>query len=413
MYQELRDLFSKSKVFEYFECSKISLGSDINMSTLREDPIAKFIVFPYEFLDPKDLKAHSRTGLTEIVPVASSKLRYPLIELFSTLPDLAPKLVELNGAHCPTGSINCPKWTTMRLVDINAILQYDRTIIVHNILDPFDKVYVVYIGKRSQKITKAHWHNWLMFCKSEVIKFKDNVVKMWKSIPDSKIPSMIDLSSRISVEWAMRNNVPVSDYYNTHYKPYLPDNYFKKVLFPQRSGVDIQQVKLAPSSRYSVTPPDQAEQIAKIAFDLIPAKNRSKAIITDATANVGGNTIAFAKYFSKVNSVEIDSDVAECLQSNIRLYGHGNSVKVIISDYTKVYKDLQQDVVFMDPPWGGLLYKYQPRISLTLGSVDIFDIIQDLKVPIVLKAPSNAVIKIKPDRTYDISNYKLHIFRKR
>ena len=62
------------------------------------------------------------------------------------------------------------------------------------------------------------------------------------------------------------------------------------------------------------------------------------------------------------------------------------------ADYTKIYDTLHQDVVFIDPPWGGPSYKKKKSVKLQLSNIPLYKIIQNLSNRvklIVLKTPTN------------------------
>jgi len=96
---------------------------------------------------------------------------------------------------------------------------------------------------------------------------------------------------------------------------------------------------------------------------------RTDLTITDGTANVGGNVISFANMFEKVNAVEIDRTNFKALENNILAYELQN-VDVFHGDYTKMLLSLKQDVVFLDPQWGGVGYKQHKQLDLSLGGKD-------------------------------------------
>ena len=70
-------------------------------------------------------------------------------------------------------------------------------------------------------------------------------------------------------------------------------------------------------------------------------------------------------------------------------------VNVFHASYIDMMQELDQDIVFLDPPWGGPDYKWKPAINLKLGPLTLTDIIQYLyeKKPrtqyVVWKAPNN------------------------
>ena len=78
---------------------------------------------------------------------------------------------------------------------------------------------------------------------------------------------------------------------------------FVKSKFPEKNGVNYSKILVSKIGDYSITRPKFANEISK----LIKSKlSNKKFTITDATAGMGGNTLSFANYFDKVNSVEYD-----------------------------------------------------------------------------------------------------------
>jgi len=105
--------------------------------------------------------------------------------------------------------------------------------------------------------------------------------------------------------------------------------------------------------------------------------NYEDLTITDATAGIGGNTFSFAEFFKNVNAVEIDSKVFGMLKNNITKCKY-NNVNLINTDYIDIMYNLKQNIVFLDPPWGGRGYKKFDKILLKLSMIDIEDICYNL-----------------------------------
>jgi len=106
-------------------------------------------------------------------------------------------------------------------------------------------------------------------------------------------------------------------------------------------------------------------------------------IVTDATASVGGNTIAFAKHFEHVHSIELDPGRKKMLDQNIKLLGLTN-VTTHQGYGQEIAATLTQDVIFFDPPWGTDYKKYNIgtlRLSLngSSGEVEFEQIIVDCR----------------------------------
>ena len=123
-------------------------------------------------------------------------------------------------------------------------------------------------------------------------------------------------------------------------------------------------------------------------LDIIKLYTTKDSIVTDATAGIGGNSIIFASYYKIVNCVEIDKIAFKTLKSNLK---HYINCKFYENNYTNICKTLNQDVIFLDPPWD-LNYKNKKESSLELSNVPIKNIIENLHNNcklIVLKCPMN------------------------
>jgi hypothetical protein len=165
------------------------------------------------------------------------------------------------------------------------------------------------------------------------------------------------------------------------------EKYFTKI-----DGLDMSQLKISDVGKYSVSKPADAIEINLIIQHYFPRKS-DPIIITDATANNGGNTIRFALDFKYVNSVEISEDQFIILRNNVEAY-HLKNVNLIHGDYLNVMKSLIQDVIFIDAPWGGPEYKTKPKVDLYLGKKNIITIVSEiirdrLCSLCVLKVPMN------------------------
>ena len=73
---------------------------------------------------------------------------------------------------------------------------------------------------------------------------------------------------------------------------------------------------------YSTTDQFTADKICKDIVKFVP----SSGVITDATACIGGSSASFARVFSKVNAVEIDSIKYDYLRHNMLIMGYRDVV---------------------------------------------------------------------------------------
>eukprot|EP01113_Clastostelium_recurvatum_P033285 TRINITY_DN4383_c0_g2_i1.p1 TRINITY_DN4383_c0_g2~~TRINITY_DN4383_c0_g2_i1.p1 ORF type:complete len:367 (+),score=70.50 TRINITY_DN4383_c0_g2_i1:70-1170(+) len=99
--------------------------------------------------------------------------------------------------------------------------------------------------------------------------------------------------------------------------------------------------------------------------------------VVDATAGVGGDTLALASHprVGHVTCFEPNKGRYDMLTHNIAVYGHNNDrvVPVHGSFLKHVLKEgLSADLVVVDPPWGGKDYKYRKCIPDLYLSDDLF-----------------------------------------
>ena len=115
-------------------------------------------------------------------------------------------------------------------------------------------------------------------------------------------------------------------------------------------------------SKYSITLPDKADIISEIIkknYQLIfPDDNLDELIITDAMACVGGNTLSFSTNFKSVIANELNTTRFQYLVHNMKQYEKTN-ILFYNDNYLNLINKIDQHIVFIDPPWGGPIYKSQ------------------------------------------------------
>ena len=101
----------------------------------------------------------------------------------------------------------------------------------------------------------------------------------------------------------------------------------------------------------------RSSKIAQHLADGIPAET---AIIIDAFAGAGGNTIAFARSgrWKRVYAIEKDPKVLACAKHNAEVYGVQDKISWYEGDCFEILKKQLADlgefsVIFASPPWGG------------------------------------------------------------
>lgn len=175
------------------------------------------------------------------------------------------------------------------------------------------------------------------------------------------------------------------------------------------NSINIKNIKMNNVGRYSITRPYEAQQIVNNIKRncVVPTDG---LVITDATCGVGGDTLHFSKNFKKVNSVDILEENCSLLKINCEHY-LCNNVTIINRDYTNIWMYLQQDIIYFDPPWGGVEYKKQKKIKLYLSDMYLPDLIGEIfaknrDTKIFLKAPIN--LYMEDYSIFNINIYKIY-----
>jgi hypothetical protein len=155
-------------------------------------------------------------------------------------------------------------------------------------------------------------------------------------------------------------------------------------------NIDLKQLKFTKRSIYETTPWKEANIISRNIKKYFTYNNIT---ITDATASIGGNSISFLNNGFTVNSIEIEPNTCSFLKNNISTFKYDTN-RVICGNYTDIFRDLLQDVIFFDPPWGGKDYKEYSVMDMFLGDINIIDLIKTILDErraklVVLKSPVN------------------------
>lgn len=156
------------------------------------------------------------------------------------------------------------------------------------------------------------------------------------------------------------------------------------------------QIKYDDVGLYSISPPKTANIITNYVMKYFTNNN---VIITDAMSGIGGNTLSFADSLYYVNAIEYDEHRFYDMISNVSLFNKGN-VLCINEDYLDVMRRLKQDIIFMDPPWGGKSYKDSEKMTIDIGSVSLSDICS-----IIIDEKLCSMLLLKLPLNYDIDSF--------
>jgi 16S rRNA G966 N2-methylase RsmD len=179
-------------------------------------------------------------------------------------------------------------------------------------------------------------------------------------------------------------------------------------IFPQlKNSNDYSKLKIDDESLTYITIREIADLTSKIiCHHLIKFNiNPQKVKVIDYTAGVGGNVLSFSKYFNKIYGVEINKKRYEYLNNNVDIYECKNVLCIndsSINFHEKFLVEINPNVIFVDPPWGGNAYKETDSLRLSLGDVAI----EKLVIDIFSKLYDNI---IKNDNlTFEVNNKKIY-----
>lgn len=181
------------------------------------------------------------------------------------------------------------------------------------------------------------------------------------------------------------------------------DFFFRNLDYDTRSQLQVDEV-----AEFSVTDYEMAAKISRVVRALFTEQDefdeevnsdastvadvvKFPLVVTDGTACVGGNVLSFCDFFTRVIAVECDATRVAMLRHNLAVLRKTNA-ECVHASYLDVMLELEQDVVFLDPPWGGPEYKERANVDLFLDNVPLHDICARLKGHaqcVVLKVPSN------------------------
>ena len=368
--------YIKSKS-EEFNKIKYEIDNTINtINQYRSDKISTNFEIKYQTKHPKLLETELLNKLNLIITVG----QYFTYNNKKLLEYLNKKLIE-GGNLILVCNMNTPIKSDL----VKLLLQsFKKSIITKATLD--DSFNWVFIGKGfiSVKNTNVNEDKIMNFINNSFNKscinfnnFLNNIEKTVK-LSNSMLVNQINKKYIEIYRWCLNNNINAINLFSDFNKePKLVEmNKAIDYFFPDQKGVNKKNIKIFDISVYSVTLPQEANLISLTIKKLLNTKNNN-IIITDGTANVGGNTLSFSTYFYKVNSIEYNKKTYDGLVYNCNVVYKRHNITFYEGDCTKIIPRLQQDVIFIDPPWDGLFYKAYDKLHLSLGDKDIFDIVLD------------------------------------
>ena len=263
------------------------------------------------------------------------------------------------------------------------------------------------------------------------------IIKMNKELLKSNIYENLNDNNKIMEEQDEENNSKtdfenendeniITIEYNIFEKKYMEPTVIQNINFDkyftrediEKSLLNNKILKITDKGLYSISKHQDAKWISDIIKKFLKNENINiyNSSIIDATAGIGGNTISFSKYFSKVYSIEINNIHYNVLNNNIEALSI-NNVTTFLDSFLNLLDKIsnKSNIFFLDPPWGGKNYKNFKYFNLKIGKLSIYTILNmlfDKKYKyVILKAPYNLNLSpiyanIKYENMCVQSNYK-------
>jgi len=191
------------------------------------------------------------------------------------------------------------------------------------------------------------------------------------------IKHLLKINFDASCKWCVDHDVKFNETVMKNILETKIKGFNKTLIFPRINNINVDDLRMTKESYYSVSFLNDSINITNIIKSHLRDTPINQYTITDGTSNVGGNAVNFCQNFKFVNCIEIDKTTSAFLEHNLNLYKFTN-FKVYNEDYLNVMMTLTQDIIFMDPPWSGLLYKYYDNIDLSLSNTNIINLIPSL-----------------------------------
>lgn len=182
----------------------------------------------------------------------------------------------------------------------------------------------------------------------------------------------------------------------------------KRKIYSNVKKSDLDKLIFTEESLYSVS----KIKGSKFLIDVIRQYYRDpkKLILTDATANVGSDSINLSYHLKKINAIEIDEINYKALVNNINVLKIRN-IETFNYDSNEIISNLKQDIIYVDAPWGGRDYKNKKKLDLYVGNINISQFYlnnKDYAKLFIFKVPYNYNLELMKK----VSKVDIHKFMK-
>lgn len=232
-------------------------------------------------------------------------------------------------------------------------------------------------------------------------------IKKYNNIIKNKSYNKIYIKSQINycIYYCKKFNLQIKTYFLLFWNNKYCVNQIKSsnsnilYYFPKKYNINYSELQISNIGKFSITPNKDSFKIANIISNNIKKYNLNTITLTDATCGNGGNTIHFSLIFDKIIAIDKCPIHCDITQNNINVYNLKN-VTIMNKNYLQIFNLIKQDIIFIDPPWGGPSYKKYKNIKLYLNNIEISNIAFN-----IIKNKYAKLIAIKIPYNYDLYNF--------
>ena len=217
---------------------------------------------------------------------------------------------------------------------------------------------------------------------------------------------------KFAIDFCNKHKIEIEPYYTLYWGTSNKSEKIKnisfnklKFLFPNKNNIQYNKLQISNIGEYSITPSTDSYKMAELLLKSIKGCKQNLTI-TDTTCGNAGNTIHFSYFFENVIAVEISKLHCTICKNNLNVYNIKN-VNLIHADYLKIMRKLKQDIIFIDPPWGGPSYKNFTKLPLYLGCKRLDKIVYN-----IIQLKLCKIIGIKIPNNFDINSFYEYIHYK-
>ena len=172
-----------------------------------------------------------------------------------------------------------------------------------------------------------------------------------------------------------------------------------------KSEKDLRKLKMTKIGTYSGALIQIGEAFVKILNKTYGKKELKKMIITDGNGGIGGLSIHLLEKCKFLNIIEFNPDHVNIIKHNLNIYGFDKkNYKIYNDDSMEKLFDLEQDIIILDPPWGGSDYYGKQVMRMGFNNINIVCIINEL----IREKKFKCCLMLVP-WNFDFNNFMYHI----